>query len=323
MGLLVTVDDANNGQPTPPSPLTSMRRHWFTTAVISLVGLAGGVAGAGTQPTLYTAEAQLAVGGQDIANYLVPGFAEAATKIASNYARYVTMANLGDAVTDAVGADKAQITALQGSPIPESNIVRVEVTAETADVARVAAQAVADGLSEQINTGTRAETPDSVLAEYEAISLKAAAAQSRVDASRAKLSAASGDATATDAEIEAARAGYQAALNTLAPLQLRQDALGSRYQNLVSGQASGATTLTVSSPAAIVTDNKKSKMQRYGLVGLVAGLLLSLVVATALERRSTRRRQRSRSARQSDRQRQDPQRQAAEPTTVNTDAVSP
>src|SRR5918911_4044178 len=114
----------------------AMRRRWPLTLVLVVLGALGGAVAARSQPTTYTAEERLAVGSGGLSAQAVPGFALASQELASNYARFVTAGPVRSALPAQTARRVLTVTA---SPVPESNVVRVEATATDPAAATVAA----------------------------------------------------------------------------------------------------------------------------------------------------------------------------------------
>jgi hypothetical protein len=269
------------------TPLTALWRHKRLTAVLVLVAVAAGVGLGLTRPTLYTAEARLAVGGNaGLAAESVPGFALATQQLAANYARYVNNAQQQSALESQLGIRSGTVEDVSASPIPESNVVRLEVTARTAAAARVAVGATTDSLLEQVNDTTRVTSAaDDTLSQYTDISNQVAAAQQTVDAAQAALGTAQGTGQGDVPQLRQASADAAA---QLAILQVQQQAIGQKYRNQISELSQGAANLIVVQKPAVTGDDQLSRLSQYGLAGLVAGLLLALLVSVLREGRSAR-----------------------------------
>jgi hypothetical protein len=274
------------------SPLRATLVRWPLALVLVLIGTGAGVGLATRAPTTYTAETRLAVGSADISAQAVPGFALASSQLASNYARFVT----ADVVLAKVPpADAARISAVSASPIPDSNVIRIEASASSEASAVLAAKTSATLLVAQVAAATVNTTPDSVLSDYAKISAQVATLQQQQGDLQSQLGAVRGNATSgtrTPSARETDLVDQLQALNAkLYLLEIQQSALGGKYQTLVNAPTS-QTSLSIVQPAGPSTDDHRSRLERYGLGGLVLGGMLALVLATGLERRSARRRRR-------------------------------
>ncbi len=270
------------------TPLRAMAARWPVTLVLVLACTGAGVALAQQLPTTYTAEARLAVGGSDLSAQAVPGFALASSEIAANYARFVSIAPVREGLSP---SEQSRLKTVTASPLPDSNVIRVEATATSSATAVRAASAASTRLREQVAQAAEGTTPEAALASYTDVSDQVAAVQeqqkrleSQANVLEQVLAA---DNKTTSPALERLLA-QQAALNAkLYPLQAQQNALGVKYQNLVNEPAS-QSQLDIVQEAVPAFDDGTSRLERFGLAGIVLGLLLALGVATLLERRRVR-----------------------------------
>ena len=238
----------------PPSPLRSAARHWITVLLLAVLGAALGVFYAYSRPDITTAEARVGVGSGSLAAYQVAGFAQASSDLASNYARYVDLEQFQPALQKGLGAaDTATIQSVAASPIPDANVIRIEVTSTSADVASRASQLVAEQLINQVKNTGSSDTPASVLKQVVTLNNQIAQAQAvydRAQTAYAKLRNAPGGspvssvvspsaapATAADKAANQAAAAQAAADAQVATLTIQRDALKQKYQTLVNEPA--------------------------------------------------------------------------------------
>lgn len=273
------------------TPLQATARRWPLAVALVVLGTAAGAGVASAVPTTYTAEARMAVGGTDIKAQAVPGFALASSEIAANYARFVAVGPIRQTLSP---AEQTRLKTVTASPLPDSNVIRIEATASDETTAVTAASAASTALKAQVAQAVSGETPQAALAAFSQIAQQVATAQqqqgvleARVSSLRASLPE---DATTSPALSRATTqlASLSAQVQTL---QTQQNALGVKYQNLVNAPAS-QSQIDIVLPAAPSFDDYRSKLQRYGLAGLVLGLLAAIVLATLLERRAVSRRRR-------------------------------
>jgi len=264
----------------PVTPLTALRRHWGIGLVLVIGGTLVGAGVGAALPASYTAESRIAVGSNDLVALSIPGYAYAAGELAASTARYVDNSQALGALAPVLGEDADQITDVTASPIPQSNIIRVEVTAGSEDVATRGTAALTDYLIEQSSRVNSASDVDQLLGQYAELSREVAevsAARDRAVAAVEQRSA----VVSPSAEQQAALVDLEARLSVL---QARQGALQAQYENAVTSDDLSYQLVTVAE-AAPSFDNSTSQVQRYGLLGLVAGLLAALLAAVLLERR--------------------------------------
>jgi multisubunit Na+/H+ antiporter MnhB subunit len=271
-----------------PGALAALGAHRAVSAGLVLLFAAGAVGYASTRPTSYTAEARLAVSGDSLSAEAVPGFALASQELAANYARYVNNAQQQSSLATSIGAAPGAILEVTASPIPESNVVRIEVIADDPDTAVRAGTFVADDLVNQVNnTGTGDETA-AALAAYTDISNQVATAQQASAAAQTAVDSAIG---ARIGNVPALRETAAAAAAQLAILQVQQEALGARYQSLVTTDQNTAAKLNVIQTSVVTGDDHLAQLERFGLAGVLLGAIVALLIATTLERRARRRTQ--------------------------------
>ena len=281
-----------------PSPLRSAARHWIVTVLLAAIGLGAGVAYGYTRTDITNAESRVGVGNGGLAAYQIAGFGPASVQLASNYSRYVGLAQFLPVLRQGLGAGADHLISVRASPVPDSNVIRIEVSADQAGVARPAADIVASNLIDQVKAAAGTDTAASVLAQYTKLARQVAqqqAIQARAETAYAKARNApgaspTGDA-ATDpvdpaavAAADAAAAAVVTAQTNAAALTLQRDALKTRYNNLQTAPTSQSLLRRVQS-GVVTGTTRRSAVERYGLAGLVAGLIVALALNTARDRR--------------------------------------
>jgi hypothetical protein len=263
--------------PRPAPPLTALLRLWPVALVLAGAGAFAGVTYAQGQPTTYTAETRLAVGMGDLSSGAIAGFPEAANQLASNYSRYVNDQGL---------TGSSDLAAVAASQIPESNVIRIEAvsTDQRAAVAQVAR--TADDLVDEVNN-PRTDLSD-LLQTYKEAAANWARTSTQLAGAQAEFNRLQANANATPQRLDRASIRLQAALSDEASARVQKDALGARYQNRVT--SSVAADLSVVREASVVSDDRRSRIERYGLLGGVAGIAAALLLAVAWDRRRSRRR---------------------------------
>lgn len=243
-------------------PLDALRRRWLLALVLVAVCAAGGAVLGSQQPTTYTSEARLVVGSADLDAYQVAGYAVASEALAANYARLVTDSPTStDVITAAVGDAASDLSQIVASPIPNSNVVRIEVSGTDLEAATAAADAVAADLVAK-TAGSRPSLQQ-LLDDYRQISVRVSGAQRDLDEARAR-------------ETVTAR-------SELETLRLEQSAVASSYQTAFANPLSNSS-LAVLQPAALASDNDTRNVQLFGVAGAGAGLVLALISITLLFR---------------------------------------
>lgn len=185
-------------------------------------------------------------------------------------------------------------------------MILVEAVAHDRQTAVDADQLVAQSLLTQVNSADSSGHAAAVLAEYKSLSDKVAAAQAKSTQASTALTALESRLTPTATTVTgptvfdpstlstsdnalyvAAQAAAAKASSALAGLQIQQSALGNKYQSLV-GTDSPVTDLSFVQRGAVTSDDKRSTQERFGLLGLLAGLVLALATAALVDRRRAR-----------------------------------
>ncbi|WP_288798442.1 hypothetical protein [uncultured Arsenicicoccus sp.] len=267
-------------QPTPSSPLSALAERWWLALAIPLaLAVVGYMLGAAKAP-IYTAEARTTVGSGNISAGAITGFPQATQQMAANYARWVN-----DRGVEGKG-DIPAGTEVTASPIPDSNVIRIEAKSPDKEAAVQSAQKAADDLAEAVNSKKGESDPAVTLQQLNKVAsdwgqAKAASEAANTTAQRA-IGADRPAATVAAAQQRAAQTASRTAV-----LQAQMDALSEKYRQQIS-QGSQAANLIVVKPAELAESTKASNQQRYALGGLVLGLGLALLLAVLLDRRNAR-----------------------------------
>lgn len=273
---------------TLPGPIQSLGRRWWLAVILGLIGAIVGVAVGLSRSTRYTAEARLVVGAQDLSSFQVPGFALASQQLAADYARYVDdSSTTASDLQTALGPAQKRLLSIGASPIAGSNVVRIEAVATSRVVAVKAAQTVADDLV-TITHQVRGASGRAVLRKYMALSRRTQRAEDALGRAKENLR------TAGRSAVPAARRAVVSATARADSLVLQKTTLGIKYQSNQNTRPA-ENQLSIIRPAEISGDDRQHVAQLAGALGLLAGLLLALCLATLFERR--RRRRGSRAAR--------------------------
>lgn len=253
--------------------------------LIVLVCLAVAAGLSASRPVTYRAETRLGVGSSSLSARAVPGYALATQQLAVDYARYVnddsTRAMLDS--MDVAGGD--QVSLITASPIPESNIIRIEVEAYDGRVATSVAKRVGESLTQDVNDSQDAtDVIDAALRAFTEMSGRVAAAEQESASANAALDQASRGAGSNIAELQARSRDASVALSSL---QIQQQALGEKYRALVAEQSGTGSRVFEVQPASLTGDDSSQRLQRYLLVGFLFGMALGFAVGSWLDRRES------------------------------------
>ncbi len=240
---------------------------------VSAVGVAGGVARAGT----YTASSTLQVGKVNPNSPGFFGFVQSASDLANVFSRAITAAPVLRAVHAKLGlSPSVAIGRLEAEPIPNSPAFRVIATGPTAtaaiDLANVTSGAV---IRYEADANTYSPESRRLLSAYRGASLALARADNEVTAAAGAYAQA--PTPAAQLKLEDARANRAAA-------SLRAQALAGGYQ-LSAQSATTRDLMSVISGAVSAVSDRKSKIELLGFVGLLGGLVIGCAVAVLRDQR--------------------------------------
>lgn len=263
-------------------PLLPLKEYPRLVALCAAAGLALGLGVAALTPATYTAEARLAVGSGEMSNLNIPGYPTASADMAENYSRWVTITGAGGKVIADDGSVK-----LSASPLPASNVIRLEAKSSDSELALSTADEAADALQTAVNEVRDENDPEKILAEIEENAPVLAATKEErnvIAASYRNAYAQTVDGTLTEADIQVWLDRLTEVESEYQRLEAEQTARTARYQRLVA-QRSTEADLTVVQSAEITNNDRVSMLQRLGLVGLAGGAFIGFIAAHVRYRR--------------------------------------
>jgi uncharacterized protein involved in exopolysaccharide biosynthesis len=271
-------DDADRlirGVFEPPDglALAAISRNKLIVCVFAVVLAIAGASYGHTRKRTYTASAALQVGQVNPNSPGFSGYVLSATALATAFSRSVEAEPVLAAVGHELKITEAQASArLSAAPIPESPAFRVIATGPTARAAIGLANAAADAVItyESQSNSTNPEAT-SLLHEYQAASLDLRRAAANVDNARSRRG------YPTRASIAAEAAQYTA--------RVKLRALEVAYTNAVATRAPSTGLVSLLAGATSASNNRSSKTQTYGLIGLLMGIVIGCVAAVLFERR--------------------------------------
>ena len=277
-----------DGRPRRQQRRAVAKRRRAVLALIALaMGTLGGLGWWSIAPKSFTAESRVSVGDQSLRAAQVPAYAVATQTLASNYARYVDDSTT---IPGRLTVPEGRVLDITASPIPESNVIRLRVTATQSDSAVEAANGLADLLLDEVAQAA----PD--LVEQERAFREAytafQAAQVQAGLASATVTSLREDPEASAAEIAAAEGELGRLTNEAATLDLRQQALGANYRDTVAEQAA-APRLVVSRQATGAESDSVSLLQRAVVLGIAGSAALLAIAEVGILRARRLRRQAS------------------------------
>lgn len=277
------MDQHPTQRPTSALTLAGVRRNWPVVVALLVLGALVGIGSTLVRPATYTGEVRLAVGNGEMSSLNIPGFPTASAQMASNYARWVTRQQVA-------GVNLPEGTlSLAASPLPESNVLRVEATSHDPDVAVRAAAAAAEGLAAEVNKVATGNDPEVLLGQIRAANADVALKKVAADVAENTLRDGINQGL-SDGALTGLRSTFTAASDASLEASTRQAAMIDRYRRLVSQSSTEATLVTLGEGATLTGNDRVSSAQRAGLVGLAAGALAAMAWVWVREARRDPRR---------------------------------
>jgi capsular polysaccharide biosynthesis protein len=263
--------------PTGPT-LAALSRNKLIIFACAVVLAVAGVAYGRSRPSTYTASATLQVGQVNPNSPGFFGYVQSAASLASSFSRSIDAEPVLAAIQHKLKlAPSVAVARLSAEPLPVTPAFRVIATGPTAgaavDLTNVASKAVIAYESESNNANPEAS---SLLREYRDASVHLRRAVVHLThLSRDKHTSA--DALAN------AEAERNADL-------VRIKAISDSYVGAVTSQAPRSGLVSLVAGATSASSDHSAKIQRYGFIGLLVGIVLGGVVAVVRERLRNRRR---------------------------------
>jgi uncharacterized protein involved in exopolysaccharide biosynthesis len=272
---LTETDQLIQGVFEPPSGFaaTAIARNKLVICLFAVVFALAGTAFGLSRPRVYTASATLQIGQVNPNSPSFYGYVQSAAALAAAFSRAVeSQPVLATVQHDLKLAPAVAAARLSAEPIPQSPALRVIATGPTSpaaiQLANVAANAVIAYESQSNSANPEA---GSLLHEYR----DAAVRLQHVATTFAHLNrrrGVSGDALAS-AEAEKVAA------------EVKLKAIALAYTQAVSSQAPRTGLVSLLAGAVTAGSDRNSKVQLYGFIGLLAGVVCGCLVAIVRERR--------------------------------------
>ena len=274
-----------NGGPTgSPSLASSVRRHPFLVLLPTLLLLAAGIYVGNKKHPTYSATATINVGKSDINTQATPGYVTAAESLTSTYSRVVESQHVVDPIARALNKPVSAVSSnLTATPIPgEPSFTITAKGSSSASAVALAHEAVAS-LQKFVNqSATQQGGPSQLLAKYQ--SAQNTANQLELKASTLKARLNLNTPGVTKAKVADAKLAAQVAT-------LKAQSLSGAYLNL-SQNGSAPSLDVLNDPTSASTTNRKTNIEKYAVIGVVAGLVIGIAFAGLVGAIQNRRRNR-------------------------------
>jgi capsular polysaccharide biosynthesis protein len=279
-------------------PLAAVIRHPFLTAIPLIIAVAGALYWAGGQAATYTAEARLFVGRMDVEATAQPGFTAASQSLAGSYARLVGTSEHRAITAERLGVTPEQLRGeLDGSPVPESAVIRIQATAPDEETAIRRADAAAQGLMDYVRTLLdSSERGERLLDRYLEAARELSVATTARNQYAAEIAALRGmpppEPGSEDIAVPAAAGApmtpqlaglleqYAIASAEVQRLQLQAETIANQYRDSQRGLESPDAIRPISAASSLGSD-RSATLQVALLAALLLGGLIGAALATA------------------------------------------
>jgi uncharacterized protein involved in exopolysaccharide biosynthesis len=256
----------------PPSSPVLMAITWHKL-LVGVCALACALAGIGfglSRPTTYTAAATLQVGQVNPNSPGFYGYVQSATSLATAFSRSIEAAPVLTTIRQRLKLAPAAASArLSTEPLPLSPAFRVFATGPSeASAIRLTNVAAAAVIAYESRSNSANPQAGSLLSEYRQASMALLAAEEKV--------AAIGNESGGSEALPRA----EAVKNTA---QVRLKAISTAYVSAVTSQAPRSGLVSLVAGATSASNDHKSKVEMFGFLGLLAGIVLGCAAAVLLE----------------------------------------
>jgi capsular polysaccharide biosynthesis protein len=276
--------------------LTAISRHkWLVLAVAAIFTVIGLATGVKRKPT-YTATTTLQVGTVNLNSPGFDGFVQGATQLATVFSRAIFASSVLSELHSKLGLSSNEVSQrVSAEPIPLSPSFDIVATGSNTkgaiDLANTTSKAViayeqkaasatspqAAGLLKEYGSASEAVQRAHALVEFYA-------AEEARDHANAAKSGSTPSAMPLKALVKARAAEADA--------KTRAEAIGASYRSVTTtaaGASPASGLVSMVAEASTTTNNHKSKIELYGLIGLFGGIILGCVAAVVRERRVRKR----------------------------------
>jgi hypothetical protein len=241
-------------------------------AAIAVLGAVVGLAIGLARPATYTASATLQVGQVNPNSPGFLGYVQSASSLATAFSRAIAAAPVLAEVEEKLGVPaSAAVPRLSSEPIPLAPAFRVIATGDSDAAAMRLANVTAGAV---VSYESKANSANPQAKELLAAYREATASLRRAEAEVDSLSSSGGD----EKSLVRAEAQSSAA-------KVKLQGIETAYVAAVTSQAPREGLVTVLAGATSAENDRKSKVELYGFLGLLAGILVGCLAAVGREHR--------------------------------------
>jgi capsular polysaccharide biosynthesis protein len=265
------------------SPGRSAAGHKRLVGGLAALGLLAGIIFAFVRPPTYTATSTAYVGKTLSLNNTaaIAGLANAATQIAGDYARLISTASVTNTASKELGHPGDLGGTLAASQIPETPEILITATAGDEATAIRLANAGSSALIKtvsQLNAASEGQLK-SLLASYQSLEKSISSSQQQVQSLQAQITSLEsrdpGSSQLSGLQSQLSDAQTQVSTDTL-----QANAVESQYQTQYAPLQQETQVIAPLSAASSAGSDRKKALELGAIVGLAAGLLLGVVLAS-------------------------------------------
>jgi capsular polysaccharide biosynthesis protein len=246
-----------------------VRRYPLVVLMPVIVLVAAGVTLGLRRSPVYTASTQMNVGVTDANSQATPGYAEAAQELASSYSRQAVSRLTAVSVARTIHSNFHTVLSKLSAPtVPDSPTFYIDATGASSEQAVRLSNITARALQAAVDLQERRTGANVALAQYTRLQKRANTLNSMASKLKAKRQA--DPAMVTAASVDAADLSAQVAA-------LQAQAQSEKYT--AAYNTTTDTNLEILNPARTSSSDRATYLERYGIVGLVAGLVIGVMFA--------------------------------------------
>jgi hypothetical protein len=271
------------------APGQSALLHWRLVGLVTVVGLIFGLAYGVVRPPKYTSTATVYVGKTLSLNNTaaIAGFALAAQEIAADYSRLISSSTVVTAASTYLGHHGDLDGTLSASPIPQTPEITITAVASSQSRANALANAGSKALVATVTAlnATSSSQLAKLVSSYQTLEQAINQDQQIVNSLNAEINSIekSGKGSSQVSGLQSQVATLQTTISTDT---LQANAVQNQYQTLYAPLQQEQQVLTPLSSAAAQGSDRKKALELGAVVGIAAGLLLGVLIASLQDLRS-------------------------------------
>jgi capsular polysaccharide biosynthesis protein len=267
----------------PVSPLRAVLLHPIVAIVPVVLLVVAAIAVAHTRAPTYTAESRVAIGSFSPSQSDAPGAAYAGTQFASAFSRAITAHDVVVPVAHATGLPPGVVAGrVSATPVPDSPLLRISATGTSSAQAIKLANAATDSLLSYVRRADASgDQAQALLDQFHTAQASAARADDRVSVRQRAVD--------RSPDSHSARRALTKSQTRADTLDLRARALRAAYLQQAQSETSGIPVRTLNSAGSATSDAAKT-LKLVVTIAVLAGLVVGVALATAIEATRTSRR---------------------------------